>query len=151
MTIKDFELVPIVKENEGYVSGKEMLERAKEQGISTGKAEAVWLLEHQTDIPKEWREHYLIFPDYLQDDDGYGYVAYFGWNGKRWELYFFWLDNYFRRYDRFVRRRESLDTRTVGDSKSLDTWPLDTLKINGIFYERRRNTIPCRVFAKNGK
>ena len=61
----NYELLPILKDNETYISGKEMLKRAKEQGITTGKEDADYLLTHQNEIPKEWQEYYLIFPGYL--------------------------------------------------------------------------------------
>jgi hypothetical protein len=87
----------------GYVSGKEMLEKADKLGITSGKEDADYLLAHQDEIPEEWRKYYLIFPEYLQDGDGSGSVACFGWNGERWVLYFDWLDGDFDSDGRFVR------------------------------------------------
>lgn len=118
----NFELVKILKDGETYVSGYEMLKRAKELGITSSKKEADYFLEHQKEIPEEWRDYYLIFPEYLLDDDDRDrQVAYFGWYGWHWVLNFGWLGSYFSDYDRFVRPRESLET------KALDTSVLERL------------------------
>jgi hypothetical protein len=97
----NYELTKICES--GYVSGKEMLEKADKLGITSGKEDADYLLAHQDQIPEEWRKYYLIFPKYLQDDDGYGHVAFFYWYGERWVLDFRWLGIDFSSDDRFVR------------------------------------------------
>lgn len=131
-----YELATFLKKNEDYISGTELLKRAKKQGITTGKEDTYYLLEHQNEIPKEWREYYLIFPEYLQDRGRGRRVGGLDWYGGRWVLDFGWLRDGFRRSARFARPRESLDSRTLGASESLESWPLEILTINGVKYRR---------------
>lgn len=124
--IKDLELVNFLKEDEKYISGNEMLKRAPEYKALSGESLKDWLLENQSQIPKEWQKYCIIFPTLL-DDDRNRDVPCLDWRGKQWVLDFIWVgfDFYFSRNDRFVRPRESLELPEI-------------LTINGVKYIKEK-------------
>lgn len=60
MNIQDFEIVSFLKEDEKYISGKELEKRALALGGWATKEDVEWLLEHQDEMPEEWRDYYLV-------------------------------------------------------------------------------------------
>lgn len=131
MDIKNLELVSFLKDNEDYITGEGMLNRA---GNAVTDYEE--LLKQQDKFPKEWREYYLVFPKLL-DDYRNREVACFRWRdeSQRWVLLFNLVDSYFNRDARFVGPRESLDSLPLGSSESLEVLPLE-LEINGVKYRK---------------
>ena len=82
-----------LEEDESRVLGETMLERGKntaeQLGKLAGQHHLETMLEHQDEIPVEWREFYLVGAGTVwRDGDGYRWVAYLGWNGDEWVLYF---------------------------------------------------------------
>ena len=106
-SVTDLELVPILKSGETYVNGEEMLRRAREEfNANLGQEDAEWLLEHQNEIPKEWRSHYLTFTGTLwRGDGGSRGVSCLHWHGGRWRLDFGWLEGGWGSDDRVLRLR----------------------------------------------
>ncbi len=92
-SITDLKLVPILKKGETSINGEEMVRRArKELNANLGQEDAEWLLEHQSEIPKEWRSYYLTFPGTVwRDSFGRRRVTFLHWRGQRWYLDFRWL------------------------------------------------------------
>ena len=56
-----FEIVEFLKEGEGPINGKEMLERAKNFVRQASQHQADVLLDNSSQIPVEWRGYWLIF------------------------------------------------------------------------------------------
>src|SRR3989344_7563280 len=92
----DYSMCPVHGDEES-VSGDTMMKRAKEVDAIGSLGLAADLLKAQDEgkeiFPVESRGvHYFLLPlTELQDDDGNGRVACFGWGGRRWGLYFSWL------------------------------------------------------------
>lgn len=98
------ELAEFLKEDEFYVSGYAIRERAKAMNGLTGQLHAERLLGQQETIPNEWRQFYLLFPGTVWHySDGDMCIPYLGWDGSRWYLDWCWLDNGFRSHYRVVR------------------------------------------------
>lgn len=102
----ELDLDHILKDGEKWVSGAEMMKRAKKLGGLTGRAHADYLLAHQDEIPEEWRESVLIFAGCeYKDSGGRSRVPCLCFNDDQWRLYFFWLGNNFDDNYRLVRRK----------------------------------------------
>ncbi len=91
-SVSNLKLLSFLKRGESYVDGEVMKKRAEEEKANFGQKDAEWLLAHQSEIPKEFRKYYLVFPGTVwQDPDGRRCVAYLSWYGGRWCLFFSWL------------------------------------------------------------
>lgn len=98
------ELVEFRKDGEDYVNGETMLSRAKELGNMAGQRHAERLLSMASQIPKSWRDFYLVFPGTVwQDTDGNRNVPYLYWSGGEWNLDWSWLSSDWSRDYRVVR------------------------------------------------
>lgn len=108
ISIANLEMVSLLKGDESYVDGEEMVRRArKELNSNLGQRQAEFLLEHQADIPEEFRKYYLIFPGTIwRGRGGNRDVPYLGWFGGQWRLDLCWLGHNFRDRYRLVRPRE---------------------------------------------
>lgn len=93
--------------DEKSITGSELEKRAGKLGADLGQHTTEWLLDHQNEIPEEWRRYYFVFPGSVwQDSDGGRRVPYLGWYGDRWCLDFGWLVSIFDSPDRLVRPRK---------------------------------------------
>lgn len=103
-SITDLKLVPILKKGENSINGEEMVRRARaELNANFGQEDAEWLLEHQNEIPKEWRNYYLAFPGTVwQVSGGNRRVPYLGWFDAGWCLLFYWRDYDWRSGNRLL-------------------------------------------------
>ncbi len=92
-SITDLMLIPILKNGENSINGEEMVRRARtELNANLDQEDAEWLLEHQAEIPKEWRKFYISLPGTVwQDLDGFRRVPCLDWRGGEWCLSFYWL------------------------------------------------------------
>ena len=107
ISISGLEIFSFLKEGEDHISGEEMRSRAKDMGANLGQKHAEYLLEHQADIPKDWRSFYLVFSGTLwRDPGGFLRVPYLAWGGGRWCLSFRWLGDGWGSNDRFLRPRK---------------------------------------------
>ncbi len=105
--ISGLEIFSFLKEGEDHISSEEMRSRAKDMGAHLGQRHAEYLLEHQADIPKDWRSFYLVFPGtFWRFPDGYLRVPFLYWNGVRWCLVFLWLGFGWDSSVRFLRVRK---------------------------------------------
>lgn len=97
------ELVSFLEDNESYVNGETMLQRARGKlNANLGQQHAEWLLEHQVEIPEEFKEHYLAFTGTVwHRPHGRRHVPCDGWR-----LNFRWLGNHWDGIDRLVRLHE---------------------------------------------
>lgn len=92
VTVADLELREFLNYDEKYISGKELQKRAVELNARLGQHTVEYLLEHQTEIPEDWRGTYLVFPRTIwQFSDGSRDVPCLGWRDGRWQLSFPWL------------------------------------------------------------
>ncbi|OHA52037.1 MAG: hypothetical protein A3A97_00615 [Candidatus Terrybacteria bacterium RIFCSPLOWO2_01_FULL_40_23] len=107
IAISSLELVTFLNRGESHVSGDTLRNRAKENGANFGQRQAEYLLERQDEIPKEWRDFYLVFPGTVwRDSRGRRRVPSLNWIGGRWFLDFRWLDYDWDSVDRLVRPRK---------------------------------------------
>ena len=105
--IANLEIVSFLREGEGSISGDVMRQRAVELGANLGQRHAEFLLEHQQEIPKEFRKFYLVFPGtFWRDSRGSLHVPYLGWGGVRWVLRLHWLEDAWGLIDRLLRPRK---------------------------------------------
>lgn len=84
-------LVSFLREGEIYISGEELVKRAKEMGANLGQAQAEHLLKHQQEIPEDWEKfyYYLLFAGTSwRDRDGRRYVPCL-YRRRRWGLSFY--------------------------------------------------------------
>lgn len=107
-SVGDLELVEFLVGSEEYVVGETMRKRGIKKQAMLGLSDAVWLLEHQSEIPEEMRKYYIVFSGTtLRDPGGYRRVAYLDWSGGQWYLHFHWLDRDFYRDYRLARRKSA--------------------------------------------
>jgi hypothetical protein len=105
--ITDLEIISFLREGEKSVSGEVMRQRAVKLGANLGQRQAEYLLEHQDEIPREFRKYYLVFPGTLwRASDGSLVVPYLSWDDGRWYLRFHWLRGDWHSHDRLLRPRK---------------------------------------------
>jgi hypothetical protein len=106
--ISKMELVSFLKNGENYINGEEMVRRGRtELKVNLGQRHAEYLLEHQNEIPKEFRKFYPVFTGTIwRCPDGNRRVACLYWDGRQWVLSFRWLGDDWRSYARLPRLRE---------------------------------------------
>ncbi|OGZ32065.1 MAG: hypothetical protein A3H02_02745 [Candidatus Niyogibacteria bacterium RIFCSPLOWO2_12_FULL_41_13] len=105
--ITELEVVSFLRPGEEFISGEEMVVRAKELGANLSRRHAEYLLEHHDEIPKEFQKYYLVFTGtILSDHSGHRLVPYLYWDGKRWFLSFYWLGHDLYSNYRLVRLRD---------------------------------------------
>lgn len=101
------ELAPFLKAGENSIGGQEMVRRARELRANLGQRHAEYLLEHQSDIPAEFRKYYLVFTETIwRHPGGRLDVACLRWRGGQWVLSFRWLGRGWRSRGRLPRPRE---------------------------------------------
>lgn len=106
VTVSDFELREFLYRDEKYITGKKLQKRAGELDENFGLHTAEYLLEHQEEIPHDWRGKYFIFPaTELRYSDGCRCVPYLYWDDGRWLLGFRWHDDKFGSDDRLMAVR----------------------------------------------
>jgi len=100
---KTLEMVSFLK-GEDYVNGDAMKKRAVELKANLGLADAKYLLNHQNEIPVEFRDNVLVCAGtVLRSPGGRLCVACLGWGVDRWYLGFGWLDSDWRGGGRLLR------------------------------------------------
>jgi hypothetical protein len=103
------ELAEFLRDGEKCIQSDVLDERAKELGGLTGVAHAQRMLEQnksgENQIPKEWRKHYLVFPDtkMWRNLDGRGGLPCLVWGGGGWDLLLGRLDGDWGEPHRLVR------------------------------------------------
>jgi|SRR3989338_3241729 len=107
-SVAGLELVPFLKKGESSIGGEELVRRARaELDANCGQEDAEFLLEHQKEIPEEFRQFYLIFTGTVWGGSGGGRdVAYLFFDGERWCLDFHWLGLDFHSGGRLLRPRK---------------------------------------------
>lgn len=101
----------VLREDENFISGKEYQTRFVGLDGKLGYSQAVWLVENQDSLPKEFMELlgkiYVDFPVTVAVDvDGCRYVPYLGLRGGRWFLDWSWLEVAFSSIGRVARSRK---------------------------------------------
>ncbi len=86
--VSDLKLVPFLRDNEKLIRGYDLISRARyELDANYGQEDAEFLLEHQEEIPAEFRQFYLPFTATIwRQPDGDLFVAYLNFRGGRWGL-----------------------------------------------------------------
>ena len=103
-SIADLELVPFLNQNESFIAGTVMRSRAITLKANLGLVDAKYLLDHQLEIPAEFRSNVLVFAGtLLRGSNGDLHVAYLCWNGNRWCLRFYRVGCDWDDGDRLVR------------------------------------------------
>lgn len=101
------ELASFLLKGEYRVNGEVMRTRSLEMGGRTGQHHAERVLSQAEDIPTEWRQFYLVFPDTLWwRSDGGLCVPCLLRRVDLWALYFPCVDDDWRGYFRVVRLRK---------------------------------------------
>ncbi len=91
-SVADFELIPFLKNGESYIRGEEMLRRARGQNVDLSQEDAEWLLDHQHEIPEEFRTYYLLFLGSVwQIRNRDCFIPYLHWGDGKWCLSWVWL------------------------------------------------------------
>lgn len=105
--VKNLEMVSFLENGENYVKGEKMRQRAVGLKANLGLADAKYVLEHQAEIPPEFRNNkYLVFTGtLLRDPDGSLHMADLRWDGQRWLLGFYWVARVWFDHDRLVRSK----------------------------------------------
>jgi hypothetical protein len=86
------ELVPLLKKEEAFISGDEMIRRARKLDADLGQHYAELLLANQQEIPEEWREFYFVFPNTVwQNLAGAHGMPSLDWASGQWVLNFRWI------------------------------------------------------------
>jgi hypothetical protein len=105
----DLELVAFLKRGESYVTGEEMVARAKKKKADLGQRQAEYFLENQEEIPPEWRQFNLVFPGTVWWMLLGGLRVprlFFSSEMQRWVLYFGRLAYDWGGRDRLLRPRQ---------------------------------------------
>lgn len=103
LTVSRLELVSFLKKGEDRINGEVMKKRAEETDSNFSQHDAEFLLKNQKDIPKKFRDFYLVFPGTVwQNPRGDRHVACLYWDGARWYLNFDWLDSGWRSSSRLL-------------------------------------------------
>ena len=111
---KDFELISFVKDNQSYIDAGQMIDRARELNANVGQKEAEYFLEHQDEIPEDWRKWYIVFPEwYTRNYAGDELVGYLCWDSSQWIKCLNWLDGALSNSIRLPIKK-SLDTGKQG-------------------------------------
>ncbi len=107
-SVKDLILTTFLKSGEDSINGEELVSRARgELKANYGQIHAEYLLEHQAEIPQEFRKYYLVFPGTIwRGPGGRRCVPYLYWGGGRWCLSWGWLDDGWDGDGRLLRPRE---------------------------------------------
>ena len=100
-----YEILKFLRAGEGYISGPVMLERAKNMNAHLGVKEALYIVEHQRDIPVDLRgKIFLVFID-CRHPSNPDFVAYLCWTFGAWNLYWVRLGCNWNGADRLARRK----------------------------------------------
>ncbi len=106
LNIKNLEIVSFLNSDETSINGKVIRDRAIERNANFCLEDAKYLLEHQSEIPLEFRGKYIVFTATLfRDPSGYIHMAYIDFRGGRWDLYFHWIDGGWEGRYRLVRSK----------------------------------------------
>lgn len=113
MTIKDriYDILGFLREDEMFVVGQTMIERAIEMDAHRGEDDAQYLLDNQEDIPVSLRGKVMfVFTDLLRNDR-FGmvtYVLYVVWDedSRQWGLGGHWHGGDWNDEFRVLRRRK---------------------------------------------
>jgi len=88
-----YESISYLNAGDTVIDGSTMVARAKRRSAYSGEEECLYFLDHQEDIPVEFRDNVIfIFPGW-RSPEGYIFVACVGWGGGRWSRYWRGLDH----------------------------------------------------------
>lgn len=101
--VDDLALQGFLNQGEDSISGDELKERAIQLNANFGQHTIEHLLEHQHEIPKVWRNKFLVFPGTIwRYSSGELSVTGIFWLSRRWVMYFDWLESRFNSGSRLV-------------------------------------------------
>lgn len=106
--VADLELISFTDKKEGHISSEEMRKQAKKLGASLGQYHAEYILEHQEDIPEEYRCKCPPFPGTLWSDPREClHMPFLKWEEeeKKWHMYFIEFSCGWDQWDRLFRLR----------------------------------------------
>lgn len=107
-SVSGLDLISFLRDGESSANGEEVTHRARiELDANYGQEDAEFLLEHQEEIPEEFRQFYLVFPATVwRSSHGRHNVSYLYWHRNWWHLGFGWLGSDWLSHARFVRPRK---------------------------------------------
>ncbi len=90
--ISDLQLVPVCGDGGPWISGEELLMRAKKVGADLGQGQVEYMLERRDEFPETWELCSLDFPEAVRRNrKGDLCYPFFYWNGE-WNWDFALLD-----------------------------------------------------------
>lgn len=93
LTVGGLKLQQFLKDGQKYIKGDELRRRAKDSNnANLGQHTVEYLIEHQTDIPAEWRKYILVFPVTVWLDSSFYFrIPQLYWSSGQWQQDFTWL------------------------------------------------------------
>jgi hypothetical protein len=91
--VTEFELVEYLKKGETFITGDELVRRAKaELAANLGQRHLEWLLDHTEDIPYWWKKFYIVAPGTKWfRPDHFRVIPGLTWMGNHWDISFDWV------------------------------------------------------------
>ena len=111
VTAATVELVPFLKDRECYVTGVELLRRARDLDANLGEHQALQILEHVDDIPKEFYPFHLVLPGTIREmvnlttkpPTTFRYVPFLDPISGLYALNYYWVGSNFFGHIRLLR------------------------------------------------
>ncbi len=103
---RTYELLGFLKGDEEIISGNGMVRQAKEMLAHLGEDDGQYLLDHQQNIPENFRgKVYFVFTNWHRPD-GSGDVCYVYWDDDRWIGGWVSHNDYYQRDAGLILRRK---------------------------------------------
>lgn len=107
LTVEGLKLQESFNYDEKFIRVDELQEKVKKFNSNFGQHTAEYLFDHQTEIPEEWRNLYLVFPGTVWRNPYLGslYVPYLIRSGEKWHMCIDWIGVRLSGYARLVVSR----------------------------------------------
>jgi len=108
VSVADLEPVPFLRQDESSIRGYDLIDRARyELDANLGQEDAEFILEHEAEIPESLQSFCLVCTATIwRSPDGVLRVAYLYCYGRRWRLFWGWLEGGFSTNGRLLRPRK---------------------------------------------
>lgn len=106
ISAETIELALFIEEGEPDLIGEDMVEHVQGIASKLGQRHAEYLIDHQGELPEEFRRYSVIFPGTVWlDNVGNHYVPYIRFRGEEWTIDFGILEGGMDDRDRLIRSR----------------------------------------------
>ena len=93
-------------DQEKCIFGRELIKRAANTKCNFSQYQAEYLLDHQEQIPMDWRPYCIIFPGTIwADSANRKNVPYIVYKRTGWELSYYWVESPFASASRLLKRK----------------------------------------------